>query len=95
MCRPEVLVIRCYRTEYGDCDVLDVVATPESLHLAKENAKARLLSFAQDRSRVNRKNKPHTADLVGEDERIVARFQARFSSSEQIAVVEVTDADRT
>ncbi|MER9140311.1 hypothetical protein NKI20_29360 [Mesorhizobium sp. M0830] len=88
MSRPEVLLIKCYRQNYDDVGLPDVPQPGSPLEEAKQVATERLFNhFKSDIFRRGRQ--PHTADLVGEDGRIVARFQVRAKSSGGEEVIEV------
>ena len=92
--RPEVLIIRCYRVEPGDVDVKDCPVPGDPLDEAKRIASDRLLNhFKSDRFQSGRQ--PHTAVLVGEDDRIVAKFNVRPAKTGGEEVVEVPNAHRT
>jgi len=94
MARPEVVFIRCYRKSYGDVQVKDVPFPCHTLEEAKQVTRDRLLNFfLSDQFRPGAQ--PHTADLIGEDDRIIGRYQVRPKSSGGHEIVEVQIANRT
>lgn len=91
--RPEVLMIKCYRKFFGGADAKDAPVPGEDLDSAKQIAKARLLSFFEDK-RFRTGEQPYTVSLIGEDNRVVATFRVQPTAKGGHEVVEYRDAPR-
>ena len=70
------LFLKCYRQQFGDVSVPDVLIPAEPLGAAKVTAAQNLLNwFGSNRLRAG--ENPHSAALVARDGKVVATFMVR------------------
>jgi hypothetical protein len=76
MAKPEILIAKFFRQEWGDVGMKNIPLVGDELEGAKVGVGRALEGYFGDPNRHSRQ-KPHTAQLIGEDRRIVATFQMR------------------
>lgn len=70
------LLLKCYRQQFGDVAVKDVMLPAEPLEQAKTTAKQNLIGWFNS-TQFRSGEQPHTASLVRQDGTIAATFMVR------------------
>ena len=88
MSAPEIFIATFFRKEWGDVGIKDLPFPGDPIEKTKSATCSALESHFNDPNRQSQE-KPHTAQLIGRDDRIVATFQMREVISVGPKAVEV------
>ena len=88
MAVPEILIAKFFRVKWGDVGIKDMPFPGGPTEEANVGVRAALEGYFNDPFRDSRE-KPHAAQLIGQDGRIVATFQMREAVSVGPKAVEI------
>jgi hypothetical protein len=86
---PEILWAKFFKEEWGDVGIADVSFPGDDLELVKGAVSKALRGYFEGNQA---HQKPHKAQVIGEDDRIVAQFEMRTVIGDGIEVVEGPNA---